>query len=581
MKALFAYLRRPLTLGILVLVLVSASAFGPERAPDNAFEVAKNIDIFSKVMREVMTKYVDEVEPNQFARFGFDAMLKTLDPYSDYISAAEIDDYRFMSTGQYGGIGARIIVRDQRVYVTDLNPNSPAQKIGLRAGDEILQIDNEVIASRSVSVEQVSDLLKGQPKTAVRLRVRRPLMPEPLALTITREDIRVPNVEYATLLPSPKGPIAYVVLSGFTRDASVEVRKALEQLKAKASAGGPDGLRMQGASALAGVVLDLRGNPGGLLIEAVNVSNLFVPKGERIVDIKGRQQESTNQLEAPNSPFDLETPLAVLINRGSASASEIVAGVVQDLDRGVVVGRRSFGKGLVQTSFPLSYESQIKLTTARYYTPSGRCIQAIDYTHTDEEGGMVRRADSLKKEFFTRRGRRVLDSGGIDPDVKVDDLELHKVAVDLRNQFLVFDFASLYRAKHDKIAPPSEFKVDDALFAEFVRFAEERKFAYQSRAEQELAQMDERLQKEKNYATLKPQVDALRRSLAAESATAMATNRADISLLLKRELLGRYYHQVGEHEGLLRDDSDIRAAVEVLSSPERYAALLKPAAPKP
>ena len=392
------------------------------------------------------------------------------------------------------------------------------------------------------------------------------LAAEPIAVTVAREDIHVPNVEFSTLLSTPRGPVAYVVLTGFTREAAVEVRKALDQLKAKA-----------GAPGLKGIVLDLRGNPGGLLIEAINVSNLFVPKGERIVETKGRMDDASITHTAPNTPFDVETPLVVLINRGSASASEIVAGVVQDLDRGVIVGRRSFGKGLVQTTRQLSYNAQIKITTARYYTPSGRCIQAIDYSHTDAQGGVVKRADSLKRAFSTRRGRRVLDSGGIEPEVTVPELELSQVAADLRNEFFIFDFASHYRARTPQLAPPGQFRVDDALYAEFARFAAERKFTFRSRATQQLATLEEQLKKESLHATLKPQLDALRQAVEAQAATALQQNRANVSLVLKRELLGRYYFQPGEHEGLLPDDPDVQAALQLLAEPARYEALLKPA----
>jgi carboxyl-terminal processing protease len=558
--SLFPRIRRGVLVTALALTLLAGTAY----RPDTYFEVAKNIDIFAKVMREVMTNYVDEVEPNQFTRFGLDAMLKTLDPYTDFISASDIDDYRFVTTGQYGGIGALIGVRDNRVIVSEIYVGTPADKAGLRAGDQILQIDNENLQSKSYTPEQVSGMLKGQPKTAVKLRIQRINVAEPITLSLSREDIKLPNIEYAGLLPGEQGPVAYVVLAQFRPNAGPEVRKALELLRTKA--GVP----------LKGIILDLRNNPGGLLNEAINVSNLFVAKGERIVETKGRMENMSAVHTAPNSPFDIETPLVVLVNQRAASASEIVAGVVQDLDRGVIVGRRSYGKGLVQTTLPLSYQAQIKITTARYYTPSGRCIQAIDYKHNDADGGVVTRADSTKQAFTTRRGRKVQDGGGIEPEVKVADREFHKITVDLATQNHIFDFATEYRSTHDKLAAPGDFTVDAALFDQFVEFVRARKFSYRSPAEQELAGVEDQLKKENYAEKVAPMLASLKEALKAQAAADMQNYREEVSLLLKRELVGRYYYQTGEHETTLKDDADIREAIKVLSEPARYTALLRP-----
>jgi carboxyl-terminal processing protease len=559
-------LRRSAIVGALCLVLVVGAGFGVN---DNYFEIAKNIDIFGKVMREVNMNYVDEVEPNKFTRFGLDAMLKTLDPYTDFISASEIEDLRFMSTGQYGGIGARVGVREKIFFITETNPGSPAEKAGLLPGDEILQIDNELVSGKGIDPDAVSNLLRGQPKTKITLKIKRWGDKEPISFVIERDDIKVKNVEYYGMVAPG---IGYVALTGFTKDAGLEARRAIEEMKQK-------------NGGLKGIVLDLRSNPGGLLNEALNVSNLFVAQGEKIVETRGRGESTNLSYEARNVPLDTETPLVVLINQGSASASEIVAGTVQDLDRGVVVGRKSFGKGLVQTTRPLSYQTQIKLTTARYYTPSGRCIQAIDYKHDDNEGGIVRRADSLKKEFKTRHGRTVLDAGGIDPDVKVPEPEYHKISYDLRAQYVLFDFATRFRISNPSIAPPKEFAITDAIYNQFTSFAtQERKFAYASSSEKQLNTLREQLKKEGYLTSLQPKVDELASELKKQSAADIVTYRPEISRLLAQDIVSRYYKNGGEREASFATDGDIKEAIAVLTDAARYKKLLAPqaeAAPVP
>ncbi len=554
-----------LAVTVILTAVVSFSVGFNSRPADHYFEVAKNIDIFGKVMREVNTNYVDEVEPNKFVRFGIDAMLKTLDPYTDYISASEIEDIRFMSTGQYGGIGARVGAREKMIVVTEPYPDSPALKAGLMAGDEIIQIDNEKLEGKNMEPDAVSNMLRGQPKTRVKLIVKRYGVPAPIPFDIEREDIKVKNVEYYSLL---EGNIGYVALTGFTKDAHLEVKQAIEKMK-------------QQSGGLKGIIIDLRGNPGGLLFEAIGISNLFIPQGERVVETRGRMEGQNRAFFAESVPLDTETPVAVLVNGGSASASEIVAGVMQDLDRSVVVGRKSYGKGLVQTTRPLSYQSQIKITTARYYTPSGRCIQAIDYKHDDETGGVVKRADSLKQAYKTRAGRTVLDAGGIDPDVKVPETEYHKVAFDLRTQYHMFDFATQYRHKHPTLAAAKEFKVDDALYAEFVRFTQERQFHFSTRAETQVATLKDQLKKEGYLTQLGAQVDVLSAELKKQAANDIWTHKAEISRLLAQDIVNRYHGKAGERENSFGYDEDLKAAISLLKDPVRYKGLLQNAEAKP
>ncbi|MCB0844758.1 MAG: S41 family peptidase, partial [Bacteroidetes bacterium] len=397
--------RRFLVLSLVIMVSFSVGFI--THVPDNYFEISKNLDIFGKLYREINSLYVDDTDPSELMRTGIDAMLNSLDPYTNYIGEEEIEDFRFMSTGKYGGIGALIGKRKGNIVVLEPYDGYPAQKAGLKAGDQILQIEDTKIGSDK-EVSDVRDLLRGEEGTPVKLTIQRLGEEEPMILSLERDQVKVDNVPYSGMV---NDHIGYIALTGFTQDAGKEVKKALEKLKKE-------------HSSLSGLILDLRGNPGGRLDEAINVANVFITQKEKIVETRGRQEESRRALYANRPATDDMTPLAVLVNSRSASASEIVAGSIQDLDRGIVVGNRSFGKGLVQNIRPLSYNSQLKVTTAKYYTPSGRCIQAINYADRNEDGSVARIPDSLKNSFTTRNGRTVYDGGGIEPDfdVKKDKL---------------------------------------------------------------------------------------------------------------------------------------------------------------
>jgi carboxyl-terminal processing protease len=552
--------RSYLRVTMVVLVLATSISFA-YRPADSYFEITKNIDIFGKVLREVNLNFVEEVEPNKFVRSGIDAMLKTLDPYTNFISASEIEDYRFISTGQYGGIGSLIDRRDGKILIREPYEDSPAIKAGLRAGDHVIQIDNEVLEGKDYDQGEVRNLLRGQPKTKVTLKVRRLGVAEPLTIVIERDDIKVKNVQYSAIVD---GDIAYVDLKGFTNDASLDVKKALEALKTK----NPN---------IKGIVLDLRNNPGGLLQEAINISNLFVNREEKIVETRGRMDGSTRTYAASNNPFDAQIPLAVLINGGSASASEIVSGVVQDLDRGVVVGKRSFGKGLVQTTLRLSYNTQMKVTTARYYTPSGRCIQAIEYSQRDANGGVTRTADSLKKSFLTRAGRKVFDAGGIDPDVRIEDKTYHKVTQDLLNQGIVFDFATRYRSQHDSLVGGIKgFTITDALYQEFIAFTKEKKLNYEPTVLRELHDLREVYKKEKYYDQVNTQLEALEKLTQQLTENDLQAHSQEIKTILKGEIVARYYYARGRTEAMLAEDEVLNEAIRVLKDGKRYSTLLKP-----
>ena len=549
--------RRVIWLPVAAIALLSLTVAW--RQNDAYFEITKNLDIFGRILREVNLNFVEEVEPNKFVRTGIDAMLKTLDPYTNFISASEIEDYRFISTGQYGGIGALIDKREGKFIIREPYEDSPATKAGLRAGDHLIQVDKEKLEGRDLEISDVRNLLRGQPKTVVTLIVRRQGEPEPLTLTVTRDDIKIKNVRYSTLV---QGDIAYVDLKGFTQEASADVRAALEALQKQ-------------NPTLKGIVLDLRDNPGGLLQEAINVSNLFVNRDERIVETRGKMEGSNRVYTATQTPFNTQIPLAVLINGGSASASEIVSGVMQDLDRGVVVGKRSFGKGLVQTTVKLSYNTQLKITTARYYTPSGRCIQAVDYGNRDANGAATRTADSLKQSFLTRNGRKVLDAGGIDPDLRVDERTFHKVAQDLSAQNIIFDFATSYRVKHAELgAKPADFQITDALYDEFLQFVRERKFKYEPSLSRQIRDLREASKKEKYFEQLSGQLQALESLAEQLSENDLKAHREEIALLLRAEIVSRYYYAKGRTEVLLASDDALNQAIALLRNPTEYNKML-------
>lgn len=550
--------KRYLVIAALMLFL-SVGFSGNVVAPiDNYFEISKNLDIFGKLYREVNSFYVDDIDPNKFMRSGIDAMLEGLDPYTTFISASEIEDYRFMSTGQYGGIGAVIGKRDNRIIISEPYFNYPAQKAGLMAGDEIIQIDQEVINPDNSQTVDVRNLLRGQPQTALKLKIVREGVDKPMDFDVIREEIKIDNVPYFGMVDNE---IGYISLTGFTRDASNEVKHAFESLK-------------KDNPALKGMILDLRANPGGLLFEAVDISNLFVPQGETIVETRGKIEGSLKVYQGKNNPVDTEIPLAVLINRRSASASEIVSGVMQDLDRGVILGQRSFGKGLVQTTRPLSYNTQLKITTAKYYTPSGRCIQAINYGERDEDGSVVKIPDSLKKAFKTANGRTVYDGGGIEPDLEVKLPEYHTVTRELIRQNMIFDFATHFRVIHPEIPAAREFKITDQIFNDFEAFVKSKNFEFETKTEKEIEKLKELMVEESYEDDLQSDLESIKTKIAREKGNDLRAFKDEISKILKTEIVTRYYYKKGEIEASFDLDNHISDAVKILKDKKKYAEIL-------
>ncbi len=539
----------------MLVVFISASSIVTFSFVDDFFEISKNLDIFSSAFREVNMYYVDPVEPGKLMKKGIDAMLETLDPYTNFIPESEIEDYRFMTTGQYGGIGALIRQKGDYVAISEPYEGFPAQKADLRAGDEILSVDG--ISAKGKKTDEISRILKGQPKTQVKLLVKREGEKNLLEKTITREEIKVKSVPYYGML---NNNIGYIRLTNFTDNCSGDVKDAMVKLKEKNN--------------LKGIVLDLRFNPGGLLHEAVNVTNVFVDKGKEIVSTRSKVKALDKSYKAINDAIDTDIPLAVLVNSGSASASEIVSGSLQDLDRGVIIGQRTFGKGLVQTTRTLGYNAQLKITTSKYYVPSGRCIQALDYTHRNEDGSVGKVPDSLVTAFKTTSGRVVFDGGGILPDLLVEQKKLSNIAISLITKNIIFDFASLYRNEHPSIVPAGDFKLNDIDWNQFVAYIADKDYDYTTKSEKSLDELKKNSEEEKYLEELKNDIDGLKLKLAHNKKEDVEKNRQEISGFIVQEIVSRYYYQAGKIEASFDNDRDVQKAIDVLSNPTMHANIL-------
>ena len=542
--------------GALALGALGLMSFRVASDNERYFEIAKNLDIFATLFKEVNTYYVDEITPGKLMKTGIDGMLKSLDPYTNYIPEDDIEDFRTLTTGQYGGIGAFIVKRNGKNVVQSAYEGYPAQKAGLLPGDEILTINNVSLDKKSSG--DISKLLKGQANSVVKLMVTRYGQDKPVEIDITRDKIQVDNVPYYGML---SGDIGYFQLSGFTMDAGREVRNAVTKLKEK------------GAKK---IVFDIRDNPGGLLNEAVNISNLFVDKGLDVVSTKGKVTEWNKTYKALDVPLDTQIPIAIITSNRSASASEIVSGVLQDYDRAVLVGERTFGKGLVQATRPLSYNSQLKVTTAKYYIPSGRCIQEIDYSHRGDDGSLTKFPDSLRTAFKTTAGRIVYDGGGVAPDIEVQDHDIADITRILIQKSYLFDYATRYRAEHPTIAPAREFKLSDADYQKFVTYLQSKTITYSTDAERALTDLTKRVKEDKHYDDVKLELAAMQRKIAANKTNDLLRFKPEIRELLEEEIASRYYYEKGRTEAGFDDDPNIQAAIAVLNDPNRYAALLKP-----
>lgn len=541
----------PFILSVLVLL-----GFAFRKPAEKYFDIAKSLDIFATLFKEVNAYYVDEVEPEKLIRQGIDGMLESLDPYTDYISEDEIESFRITTTGQYGGIGALIGVINKKTVITHPYKDFPAFRAGIRVGDEIISVDGKNVQGKTTS--EISVLLKGQPKTEVELKLKRIGQRENITLRIKREKITLSNLAYAGLVEPEVG---YIKLDDFTPGAAREVSDAVVSLKAK------------GAKKL---ILDLRDNPGGLLHEAVNIVSLFVPRGQEVVSTKGKVDDWNKSYKTLNNPIDTSIPMVVLVSEGSASASEIVAGSLQDYDRAVLVGKRTFGKGLVQTTRELSYNSQLKVTTAKYYIPSGRCIQALDYSHRKADGTVDRMADSLKTEFKTKNGRKVFDGGGLDPDISLEDNYLGTITAALINSGMVFEYASRYCGDNPVKPDLGTFHLQDTDYEKFLSFLKEQRFTYSTAIERNTKLLIDAAKQERYYNDLEGQLNALKKQVDAAKTADLVRFKSEIKGILEEQIAFHYGLSEGQALVSLTRDKTILEARNVLNNPGTYQKILTP-----
>jgi len=538
---------------ILSLFIASILSFG---FVDNFFEISKNLDIFSSLYKELNIFYVDETDPGELMKTGIDAMLESLDPYTTYIPESEKEDFEFMTTGQYGGIGAVISKNGDWVFVSEPYEGFPADKAGLIAGDKFLEIAGETVKGKSTS--DVSKVLKGEPNTAVKVLIEREGLDKPFEVEIIREEIKLNSVPYYGLISDS---IGYIKTRSFTRNISKEVIDAYQDMNAD--------------DELKGLVLDLRGNPGGLLNEAISLANIFIDRGQEIVFTKGKIKDWDKSYKARNEAIDTEIPLVVLINRSSASASEIVSGAVQDLDRGIVIGQRSFGKGLVQQTRKLSYNAQLKVTTAKYYIPSGRCIQALDYSNRDEDGSVGKVPDSLRTEFKTLVNKRsVFDGGGITPDITIEPQKFSNILRSLVSKRHIFNFANQFRRNNDSIEDAMSFVIKDDVYEQFKQYLNDKEYEYETNTEKAIKKLEKDAEGEKYLADLKDHLESISSKMEESKNNDIERFKSEISELLEMEIATRYFYQKGKIETTIKHDEEIAKAIDVLNDIDTYNAIL-------
>lgn len=535
------------TLGGLMILTTLAAKMLPEN--DKFFEIMKAIEIYTNVYKEVNTYYVDEIEPSQLMRTGIESMVSSLDPYTNFFSEADVEGARLRQQGQYQGIGAEIKFIKGKATIMQLFRDQPADQAGLMVGDRILAVDGQ--NAQDKNLDQLDEIMRGFPGTIMDLSIERPGQGN-VELELTRGNVERPNVPYFGMLENGVG---YVALTTFTQEAAKNVKDAVLALRAE----NPD---------LTGVVLDLRGNGGGLLNEAVDIVNIFVPKGEVIVTTRGKVKEWDRSYKTQGNPVDLELPVAVLINGSSASASEIVSGAIQDYDRGVLIGQRSYGKGLVQNIMETGYNSRVKITTAKYYIPSQRCIQSVRY----ENGEPVNIPDEERGMFQTQAGRTVLDGGGVSPDIRLEILGGNPVTKGLLDEYIIFDYVNAWVQEHPSIDSVADFRFTD--WDDFTAFLQRSDFTFTSQAEQLLEKAAEKAEAE-GY-DISDQLLSIQQQIDQEQAAAIAAQRTEIIKIIEKEIAGRYYYQKGKVQMGLRNDQEVQEAINVLNDPARYASLLKP-----
>lgn len=531
----------------------------PNKTQRQQFDARQYVEILGSALKELQMYYVDSIDYPKILTAGIDAMLAELDPYTEFFNEEDQKDFRTMTTGEYGGIGAIIMQRGDTVYIRDPYEGQPAAEAGLRPGDAILSIDDEGMLKKTTDV--VSEKLRGQPNTSFRLKILRPTETEPRTVEIIRRKITLPAVSFYGWL---NDSIAYISLESFTDKAAQEVQEALLTLRQKGT--------------MKGLVFDLRDNGGGLLDEAVKILGFFLPKGSTVVETKAKLPQWNSTYKTPAEPLDSTTRIAVLVNRGSASAAEILSGALQDMDRAVIMGERSFGKGLVQSTHQLPYNTLIKFTSAKYYIPSGRCIQAIDYSHRNEDGSVGRIPDSLTHVFYTQAGREVRDGGGIKPDVELNPQKLSTLAYYLQIGNHIFDYANLYRMQHDSIGNAGTFSITDADYADFCERVKKQNFTYARISNKKLKELREAAQVEGYADVTNNELDSLEAKLGKNLDGELQTFKSEIMSLINQEIAMRYYYQRGGRQQMLLIDSLSIQAATLLADEARYKQLLTPTA---
>ena len=553
-------------LGILVASLLLGGVFlGFKSSDDRNFQIVKSLDIFNSVFKELDMFYVDTINPKEIIEYGIRAMLSKTDPYTDYYPE-EDNTLKEMTTGKFGGIGSviRYYTPRKRVVIVEPSEGHPAVEAGLKAGDVILEINGKDMSQENRTpnelTEYVSSNLRGEPGTACVLKIERPVSDStyvPMEIKVTRGTIRTNPIPYYNMVNDSVG---YIFISTFSMEGcSKDVKKALIELK------------QRGAKSL---VLDLRGNGGGLLGEAVKVVNFFVPKGQEIVVTKGKFKQMDNTYRTTSEPIDLEIPLTVLVDGSTASAAEILSGALQDLDRAVIIGNRTFGKGLVQTLRYLPFNSSMKITTAKYYIPSGRCVQALDYSKRNADGSIARTPDSLTNVFHTAAGREVRDGGGIRPDIEIKLDKTPNILFYLMNEDMIFDYATQYCIKHSTIGEVADFKLTDADYAEFKAMMKKRNFSYDRQSEAMLKSLKEMAEFEGYMEGAKEEFTALEKKLQHNLDLELDRFEKDIKPLLAEEIVKRHYFERGAVQETLKDDKGLKKAIEVLQNPVEYASIL-------